>query len=126
MNPSSNTSNLIIPAETQLPFYLFNSSEVYRPYKKSISKEMNNDNHLNLQMSSWLHYCYSGTSYDNLLLLCDPRYNGLTQKRNYIVFYVCMNFKLRKCTLYAGIFRYPMENVFNFAKNSHALLSSPF
>ena len=34
---------------------------VYRPYKEQISKEMNNDNNLNLhlhdQMSSWLRYC---------------------------------------------------------------------
>ena len=33
---------------------------VYRPYKESISKEMNNDNDLNLhlhyQMSGWLRY----------------------------------------------------------------------
>ena len=36
---------------------------VYRPYKESISKEMNNDNDLNLhlhyQMSCWLRYCSS-------------------------------------------------------------------
>ena len=34
---------------------------VYRPYKEPISKEMNNDNHLNLhlydKMSGWLRYC---------------------------------------------------------------------
>ena len=34
---------------------------VYRPYKESISKEMNNDNdlnsHLHDQMSGWLRYC---------------------------------------------------------------------
>ena len=34
---------------------------VYRPHKEPISKEMNNDNHLNLhlhdQMSGWLRYC---------------------------------------------------------------------
>ena len=34
---------------------------VYRPYKEPISKEMNNDNNLNLhlhdQMSGWLRYC---------------------------------------------------------------------
>ena len=34
---------------------------VYRPYKEPISKEINNDNHLNLhlhdQMSDWLRYC---------------------------------------------------------------------
>ena len=34
---------------------------VYRPYKEPISKEINNDNHLNLhlhdQMSGWLRYC---------------------------------------------------------------------
>ena len=33
---------------------------VYRPYKESISKEMNNDNlnlHLHDQMSVWLRYC---------------------------------------------------------------------
>ena len=33
---------------------------VYRPYKESISKEMNNDNGINLhlhdQMSGWLRY----------------------------------------------------------------------
>ena len=37
---------------------------VYRPYKEPISKEMNNDNHLNLhlhdQMSGWLRYCFGG------------------------------------------------------------------
>ena len=34
---------------------------VYRPYKESISKEMNNDNDLNLhsmtKLSGWLRYC---------------------------------------------------------------------
>ena len=34
---------------------------VYRPYKESISKEMNNDNDLNLhsmtKSSGWLRYC---------------------------------------------------------------------
>ena len=39
---------------------------VYRPYKESISKEMNNDNDLNLhsmtKLSSWLRYCRNITA----------------------------------------------------------------
>ena len=38
-----------------------NFSVCYRPYKESISKEMNNDNDLNLhsmtKLSGWLRYC---------------------------------------------------------------------
>ena len=38
---------------------------VYRPYKGSISKEMNNDNsnlHSMTKLSSWLHYCIRASS----------------------------------------------------------------
>ena len=55
---------------------------VYKPYKESVSKEMNNDSDLNLQlhdqMSGWLRYCSKN------LFISKTKYGGCMDIENHI------------------------------------------